>query len=102
VAESFFVGYVGDPDFHDGQVMTVEQFGSKANVRVRGASGAIFFVEFGGVQATRAACPEGMMIYALSEFSYKLPIKRFVFANWEDDGEAYLEIDAESISFHQE
>ena len=102
MAESSFVGYIGDADFHDGHVIGVEQHSSTVNVRVRGASGQVYLVEFTGVLTMRAARPEGMMLYALSEFSGKLPMRRFVFVNWDDDSEAYLEVDAEAITIHRE
>ena len=35
MAESSFVGYVGDPDFHDRSVLDVEHRGSRVQVRVR-------------------------------------------------------------------
>lgn len=49
-----FVGYVRDANFHDGLILAVEHSGSSASVRVRGASGKIFMVAFGGVRAVRA------------------------------------------------
>ena len=102
MAELSFVGYVGDPDFHDGSVLAVEERGGTVRVRVRGASGKFFVVEFGGVQAVRAVHPEGMILYALSELSGEPPLRRFSFANWEYDSDAYLTVDAETITVHGE
>jgi hypothetical protein len=102
MAGSSFVGYVGDAEFHDGSVLAVEQRGGMVRVRVRGAGGGVFVVEFGGVRAMRAARPEGMLLYALSELSGEPPLRRFTFANWDDDSEAYLEVDAETIRVHEE
>jgi len=90
MAGSPFVGYVGDADFHDGSVLAVEHQGSEFRVRVRGASGRVFVVDFGGVHSVRANCPEGMMLYALSELTVEPPLRRFAFINWNEDGEAYL------------
>lgn len=102
MAESAFVGYVGDADFHDGSVLAVGHRGSELRVRVRGASGRVFAVDFGGVQSVRANCPEGMMLYALSELTVEPPLRRFTFTNWDEDGEAYLEIDALTFTVHEE
>src|SRR5262249_33652778 len=102
MAESSFVGYVGDADFHDGSVLSVEHEDRTVCVRVRGASGRVFVVEFGGGGALRSNHPEGMMLYALSELSGEPPLRRFAFVNWDDDGEAYLEVDAETVAVREE
>jgi hypothetical protein len=102
MAESSFVGYVGDADFHDGSVLAVEQQGGIVRVRVCGASGRVFVVEFGGVRAVRAARPEGMLLYALSELSCERPLRRFAFTNWDDDSDAYLEVESETITVQGE
>src|SRR5262249_25015195 len=95
---SSFVGYVGDPDFHDGSIVTVEKRDDTVRVRVRGFSGKSFLVSFTGVRAVRASEPEGMMLYSLTEFSCERPTRRFVFANWDDDSKAYLQVDALDFS----
>ncbi len=102
VAESWFVGYVGDADFHDGSVLEIEQQGATAHVRVQGASGRVFVVDFGGVHAVRANRPEGMLLYALSELSCEPPLRRFVFANWDDDSDAHLEVEAENFAVRED
>lgn len=102
MADPSFIGYVGDADFHDGAVVAVEQQHGIARVRVRGASGKVFVVDFGGVRAVRANQPEGMVLYALSELRGEPPLRRFAFANWDDDSPAYLEVDAESIAVGEE
>ena len=99
---SSFVGYIGDADFHDGSILTVDRRGDAVRVRVRGASGKTFIVDFGGVSAMRANQPEGMLLYALSEMTGKPPLRRFVFANWDDDSKARLEVDAASFSISTE
>lgn len=98
MSNASFVAYVGDPDIHDGTILAVERRDRAIRVRVRGASGREFVVAFGGVFAVRSNCPEGMMLYALSELRGEPPMRRFVFVNWEDDGKAFLEIDAASFS----
>jgi hypothetical protein len=102
MAEASFVGYVGDADFHDGSVVAVEHQGSAVRVHVRGASGKLFAVDFGGVRAVRANQAEGMVLYALSELSGEPPLRRFAFANWDDDSPAYLEVEAETIAVREE
>lgn len=97
-----FVGYIGDADFHDGTVVAVEQQDGVARVRVRGASGKLFVVVFGGVREVRKSCPEGMVLYALCEIRCESPLRRFIFANWDDDSPACLEVEAETIAVRDE
>jgi hypothetical protein len=94
MSKKSFVAYVGEPDFHDGSILSVEQQDTVARVRVRGASGKVYVVAFSGVSALRAKSPEGMLLYALSELLGDPPVRRFSFANWDDDSEASLELDA--------
>ena len=92
--DSSFIRYVGEADFHDGSIVSVEQHEENVRVRVRGASGKVFVVDFSGVREVRANEPEGMMLYALSEMTSQPPLRRFVFANWDDQSKAILEVDA--------
>ena len=96
--ESTFIGYVGEPDFHDGSVLKVDRVDDSVRVRIRGNSGKTYLVTFGAVLQVRSDRPEGMLLYALSEFAGELPIRRFVFANWEDESVSKLEVDAETVN----
>lgn len=100
MSNDFFVAYVGEADFHDGAIVSVEQQDKVVRVRVRGASGRLYVVTFKGTSAVRANSPEGMMLYALSEWKGDPPVRRFRFANWDDNGEGLLEIDAEDLSIN--
>ena len=57
MSEPSFVGYIGDPDFHDGAVTAIEQQDTTVRVGIHGASGKSFVVEFGGVRALRQIAP---------------------------------------------
>jgi len=102
VPKSTFVGYVGEPDFHDGSVLELERSDDSVRVRVRGNSGKTYFVTFRNVKQLRENRPEGMLLYALSELTGQPPIRRFVFANWDDDSESVIEVDAETIEIRAE
>src|SRR5262249_32980691 len=93
-----FLAYVGNPDFHDGSIVSVEQLATTARVRVRGESGKEYVVEFSGFASVRAISPEAMVLYALSELRGDPPLRRFSFANWDDESESLLEIDARDFS----
>lgn len=92
MSEEVFVAYVGDPDIHDGHVVRVEQKGKRVSVLVRGFSGRRFWVEFSGVESVKSNRPEGMVLYSLSEMEAPAPFRRFVFTNWDEKDDAYLEI----------
>ena len=102
MGDTSFIGYVGEPDFHDGSVVAVERRDDSVRVRVRGASGKIFVAEFSGVHAVRSSMPEGMLLYALSEMQGQPPHRRFVFANSEEQDTAALEIDAERFRVYED
>ena len=102
MGDTAFIGYVGEPDFHDGSVIAVERRGDSVRVRVRGASGKVFVAEFSGVHAVRSSKPEGIILYALSEMQGQPPCRRFVFANSDEQDEAGLEIDAERFRVYEE
>jgi hypothetical protein len=69
-----FIGYVGNPDFHDGTVVRVRQEHDCASVSIRGASGQVYVVLFLGITAVRATDPEGMMIDSMTEMRSQLPV----------------------------
>jgi hypothetical protein len=43
-----------------------------------------------------------MMLYALTEMSDDPPMRRFVFANWDEESDARLEVRAESMAVRKE
>ncbi|HEY2784939.1 MAG TPA: purine-nucleoside phosphorylase [Fimbriiglobus sp.] len=102
ITESSFIGCVGEADFHDGSILMVEQNDELVRVRVRGASGKVYVVGFNNPSGVRANCPENMLLYSLTEMSCPPPMRRFVFANWDDQSQAYLEIEAKSFTVHAE
>ena len=97
-----FVGYVGEPDFHDASIMSVEHREGSVSVRLRGSSGKVFIARFSGVREVKASKPEGMILYALSEMNGQPPLRRFVFANWDERSNAHLEIEAADLSVSTE
>ena len=97
-AMSEFVQYVGSPDFHDGRILRVEQQADLIRVRVRGYSGREYAAEFANGRIVVSNHPEGMLLYSLSEMRGEPPIRKFAFANWDEEDDAALEIDATGLS----
>ena len=90
-----FIAYVGDPEIHDGVITDFEHQEAKALVTIKAQSGRILKIEFDGVISIKSNKPKGMMLYSLSEMSH--PEHRlFLFTNWEEKDDAYLEITADS------
>ena len=61
-------------------------------VVLRAYSGRQFTLEFIAVDWVRANRPEGMLLYALTAETADVSLRRFCFANWHEDDDAYLEI----------
>lgn len=102
MGDTAFKGYVGEPDFHDGSVVAVDRRDDSVRVRVRGASGKVYVAEFTGIHAVRSTRPECMLLYALGEVQAQPPYRRFVFANWDEQDDGALEIDAESFRVYED
>lgn len=97
--ENQFVGYVGDPDIHDGTILQVKKGEDMVRVILRGGrERKILAIDFQGVASVRSNRPEGMMLYSLSEMKAPAPLRRFVFTNWDDEDDAFLEITASNFS----
>jgi hypothetical protein len=86
--------YVGDPDIHDGYIRAVVYDKQKVNVTVEAHNGQWLVIQFDNVAWVKSLHPEGMMLYALAEGQCKANIRRFVFINWDEEDDAFLEIGA--------
>lgn len=87
-----FVGYRGGHEVHDAKIVSVEHDGDVARIVVEAVDGQRIMFEFSGVAALTQIRTEGMVLYGLSEFEAAAPLHRFVFANWDDDDDARLEV----------
>jgi hypothetical protein len=96
-----FVAYVGDSDFHDGEIAAVACDGLTARIELRVEGGKRVEVEFSGVQAVTQSRPVGMTIYGLVEMTGAPPLRRFVFANWDETDDASLEIQATDVEWQR-
>jgi hypothetical protein len=96
-----FIAYRGGPDLHDGKIVKVEQDGDTARVVVAAETGRELEVVFYGVTALKQHRAEGMTLYALSEMDYEPPQRHFVFANWDDEDDAQLEVIARDFDFRE-
>ena len=94
--ENEFLGHVGGADIHDGRIINVEHQGEKAIVTIKTVSEQIKIIQLDGVKTVKSNKPIGMLLYSMAEMKH--PDNRlFVFTNWEEEDEAFLEITAESF-----
>jgi hypothetical protein len=87
-----FVAYVGESDFHDGEVLRFSRTDAHTSIWVRGYSGLEYEIQFDGVESAESFEPEGMDLYALSEMRAPSPLRRFEFANNNEDDHKSLTI----------
>jgi hypothetical protein len=97
---SEFVAYVGVADFHDGEILGVSNNREHTSVRVRGYSGLEYEIQFDGVQALEEFEAEGMELYALAEMRSQPPLRRFEFANNNEEDHKSLTIVATEFRVH--
>ena len=98
VTSSDFVAYVGPDYIHDSTIVSIERTYGVVTVHLRALDGREFSLEFLGVDSVSSEQPENMFLYALTEMRHPLPLRRFAFANSDDDSSAFLEIVAEDFT----
>ena len=96
-----FVGYIPEPDVHDGTILRVHQDGASAGVLVKASDGHLYPFKFEGVQSLKSFEAEGMMLYSLTEMTAVPPLRRFVFTNWDEEADGVLDLVALDFTSHQ-
>jgi hypothetical protein len=91
--------WVGPPDLHDAIVREISRTGDELLVKLQSFDGAELSAVFTGVESVFENEPIGMMIYGLLARDARQGRSVFVFANWDDDDPASLEIMAKAVSF---
>ena len=92
-----FLGYIAEPDVHDGVILRVEKNGDVLRVLVKANDGRLHVITFLQVHSAEMHEPEGMILYSLSEMTADPPYRRFEFTNWEEDGGGSLQVLAKEI-----
>jgi hypothetical protein len=98
---SDFVGYIGPADIHDGTILKVQHNGPMLRVLVKSNDGQLYTIEFDLVQSVTSVEPEGMTLYSLTEMTGTMPFRRFVFANWDEEGKGMLDVVAQQIEIRK-
>ena len=90
--------YVGPSDVHDATVLRVKRDVATLVVTMRSYEGLEFDLQFHGVTDVESREPEGMIVYALSQYGAAgPPPHRFIFANWDEEDSSSLEVTAEGF-----
>ena len=87
-----FVGYIPEPDVHDGIILRVQHDNATARVLVKVYDGHLYAFNFEGVKYLHNIKAEGMMLYSLTEMTAVPPLRRFVFTNWDHESDAILDL----------
>jgi hypothetical protein len=93
-----FVGYIPEPDVHDGTILRVQRDGASARVLVKAYDGHLYAFKFEGVQSLKSFEAEGMMLYSLTEMTAVPPLRQFVFTNWDEEADGVLDLVALDIT----
>ena len=95
--ESEFVSYVGPSELHDGSVLRLERTEHCLAVFVRGYDGSVWELTFSGVAEVMAKNAENMVLYAVAEFVAVASLRRFIFVNWNEESDAFLQVVAQEL-----
>ena len=98
MTSSDFVAYVGGKYIHDSTIVSIERTNDVVTVHLRSYDERAFSLQFLRVDSVSSEHPEDMFLYALTEMRHSLPLRRFVFANSDEDSTASLEIVAEDFT----
>jgi hypothetical protein len=96
--DEVFVQYLNNDDVHDGIVRKVSEQPDRLRVFVETADGRVVTFEFTGVHQVKQNRPEGMLLYSLTELRESAPLRRFIFTNWEEEDDAFLEVIALDVT----
>jgi hypothetical protein len=107
MSEQGFIGYIQEPDVHDGVIITATYksgflrsiFDKRVVlVVVLTYDERLFIIRFSRVRSANITNVEGMRLYSLSEMHETPPLRRFVFVDWEEESNRHFEVVAREIS----
>ena len=99
MSASEFIAYVGPADIHDSTVASVTRHGDSVRVDLRTLDAQPLSLTFHGVASLSSQPREGMFVYALTELvSPTPPLRRFAFANSDEESASALELLAADFS----
>lgn len=106
MSEEKFIGYIQEPDVHDGVIVKATYksgflrsvFDKRVVlVVVLTDEKRLFVIRFGRVRSASIINVDGMILYSLSEMYATPPLRKFVFVDWEDESNRRCEVVAREI-----
>jgi len=94
-----FIQYIGNYRVHDGVIKKILQENDKVKVIMESMDKEEISIEFYGVKSIKSFNAEGMMLYSISEMKTDAPFREFIFTNWDDDGDEFLDIIAKEYNY---
>lgn len=93
-----FIGYIGDYRIHDSTIQEIRSSEKKLDVLLKTMDADIITVRFLHPVRVISNKPVGMFLYAITELETEDPFRKFVFANWDEEDDAYFEVFAEDCN----
>ena len=92
-AKDEFIRYVGPAEIHDSTFIAFRKIEPDTYaVELKTHDGATLSLRFLGVSDVNHSKPEGIIIYSLNEVTWPGDMKRFVFANSDEESSSCFEI----------
>jgi hypothetical protein len=91
-ADPRFVGYIASEHTHDAKIGDLSRRGGELCVHFMSAAERKIRITFGGVALVSSECPEGMIIYSISEMEAEDSLRCFVFVNTDEGSRCRLEV----------
>jgi hypothetical protein len=107
MSEKRFIGYIEEPDVHDGVIVTATYkngflrsvFDKRAVlVLVLTHEERLFVIRFSRVRSANIMNADGMRLYSLSEMHAPPPFRKFVFVDSDEKGNRHCEVEAREIA----
>jgi hypothetical protein len=90
--ENCFIGYIGDHKIHDSNIQEIFEEQNDIRVFLKSPDGDAISIRFLEVKSYKSCNPIGMMLYAICEKQELDPFRRFVFINWDEEDNTFLEV----------
>jgi len=87
--------YIGSPEIHDGKIISLIKENDNLVVNIQSYEGKNFVIKFINIKEIKSNNPENMVLYGLVKENFKENLKKYIFSNWDEDGNQFLEIIAE-------
>ncbi|HEY0765408.1 MAG TPA: hypothetical protein VGD61_23725 [Pyrinomonadaceae bacterium] len=106
MSEEKFIGYIQEPDVHDGVIVKATYksgflrsvfYQRVVLVVVLTEEKRLFVIRFGRVRSASIITVDGMILYSLSEMYATPPLRKFVFVDWEEESNRRCEVVAREI-----